>query len=104
MINLRLKSNDVGLDTLSAIKEAEKFNRWLYQTIKSYCSGQILEIGSGIGNISQFFLRDGYQITLSDIRNDYCENLRAQFSAFGNLKGIIRLDIVHSDFEKENQD
>jgi len=75
----------------------------MYHTIKSYCSGQILEIGSGIGNISQLFLRDGYQITLSDIRNDYCENLRAQFSAFSNLKGVIHLDLVHSNFEKEYQ-
>ena len=104
MSDFLLNNGNVSLETLSIIKKAENFNRWMYQTIKPYCSGQILEIGSGIGNISQFFLRDGYQITLSDIRNDYCENLRAQFSAFGNLKGIIRLDIVHSDFEKEYQD
>jgi len=103
MIDHHPKNNDISLDTLSVIKKAENFNRWMYQTIKPYCSGHILEIGSGIGNISQFFLREGYQMTLSDIRSDYCENLRAQFSAFGNLKGIIRLDIIHSDFEKEYQ-
>jgi len=101
MINPHSTNNDISLDTLSVIKKAENFNRWMYKTIKPYCSGQILEIGSGIGNISQFFLRDGYHMTLSDIRSDYCENLRSQLSAFGNLKGIIRLDIVHSDFEKE---
>jgi 2-polyprenyl-3-methyl-5-hydroxy-6-metoxy-1,4-benzoquinol methylase len=103
MIALHLKNNDVSLDTLSVIKKAEKFNRWMYETIKPYCSGQILEIGSGIGNISQFFLRDGYQVTLSDIRNDYRENLRAHFLAFSNLKEITCLDIIHSDFKKEYQ-
>jgi hypothetical protein len=45
MINPYSKNGDVSLDTLSVIKKAEKFNRWMYQTIKSYCSGQILEIG-----------------------------------------------------------
>lgn len=103
MIDLNIENNDVSLDTLSVIKKAENFNRWMYQTIRSYCSGEILEIGSGIGNISEFFLRDGYQMTLSDIRNDYCEKLRDKFSASGNLRGIFHLDIVHADFEKEYQ-
>jgi 2-polyprenyl-3-methyl-5-hydroxy-6-metoxy-1,4-benzoquinol methylase len=103
MIDSQTKKNDISLDTLSVIKKAENFNKWMYQTIKPYCDGQILEIGSGIGNISQLFLRDGYQMTLSDIRSDYCENLRTQFSAFSNFKGIIHLDIVHRNFEKEYQ-
>jgi len=101
MSDFLLNNGNISLETLSVIKKAENFNRWMYQTIKSYCSGQILEIGSGIGNISQFFLREGYQITLSDMRNDYCAKLGDKFSAFGNLRGIVHLDIVHSDFEKE---
>jgi 2-polyprenyl-3-methyl-5-hydroxy-6-metoxy-1,4-benzoquinol methylase len=104
MNTLQVDKNDVGSETLFIIKDANEFNMWMYQTIRPYCSGEILEIGSGIGNISQFFLRDGYQITLSDVRNDYCKKLRDRFSAFENLRGIIHLDIVHSDFEKEYQD
>jgi SAM-dependent methyltransferase len=103
MSNLLASENDIGLDTLSVIKKADNFNRWMYQTIKSYSKGDILEIGSGIGNISAFFLRERYQITLSDVRSDYCETLKDRFSTFDNLRGIIHLDIVHNNFEKEYQ-
>ena len=100
MNNFQLNKNDVSFKTLCVIKNAENFNRWMYGTIRPYCSGEILEIGSGLCNISQFFLKEGYQITLSDIRNNYCKELRDKFSAFSNLREIIRLDIIHSDFEK----
>ena len=104
MNDLNIKNNDFSLATLSVIKEAENFNRWMYQTIRSYCNGEILEIGSGIGNISEFLLKDGYQMTLSDVRKDYCDRLADKFSEAGNLRGILHLDIVHADFEKEYQD
>ena len=48
-----------GLETLKALAASNNFNRWIYDTIKPYTGGRILEIGSGIGNISQFFLQDG---------------------------------------------
>lgn len=95
-------NNDInGLKTLYVIKEAENYNRWIYETIKPFCSGEILEIGSGIGNISQFFLREGYYATLSDFRNTYCEKLRSELSTFNNLRKIICLDIAHDNFDKE---
>ena len=93
-----------GLKTLRVIQGAGNFNRWIYQTIKPFCSGEILEIGSGIGNMSQFFLEEGYLITLSDINNTYCEELRDHFSSFSNLRGIIHLDIACNNFEKEYKD
>ena len=60
-----------GEETLKAIANANKFNAWMYQTIKAYCEGDILEIGSGIGNISKYFIADKKSITLSDIRSQY---------------------------------
>jgi len=87
-----------GWDTLDAIAAADKFNYWMYQTIRPFCQGKILEIGSGIGNISQFFLEEQADITLSDIRSVYCDQLRKKFPA---VRGVIELDLVHPSFEKE---
>ena len=53
------RSGHVNLDV---INKAEKFNHWMYSAIKPYCKGRILEIGSGIGNISTCFLNDGQSI------------------------------------------
>lgn len=87
-----------GMETLQVIAKADKLNRWMYDTIAPACKGNILEIGSGIGNISQFFLNAGSTITLSDLRNNYIQILRENFQKFPNLKGVINLDLVALDF------
>ena len=47
-----------GEDTLHTIALANRFNQWMYSSIKPFCTGDILEIGSGLGNISDFFLQE----------------------------------------------
>lgn len=84
-----------GEENLRAIAEAYKFNGWMYQQVKPHCSGRILEIGSGIGNISNFFVRDAADIDLSDIREQYRSHLREKFSTHNT----IDIDIVDPNFE-----
>ena len=82
-----------GFQTLEVIAEAIKFNEWMYQTIAPYCNGQILEIGSGIGNISKLFIDDKKDITLSDIRSNYCDYLQKELRL--DQKAIVRnLDLT----------
>lgn len=88
-----------GTDTLEVISEARQFNRWMYDTIKTHCSGEILEIGSGIGNISQFFISEGAQISLSDIETSYFPRLQEKFGESKNLKGMCRLDLSDINLE-----
>ena len=86
-----------GLVTLNVIEKADHFNEWMYDTISSNCNGRILEIGSGIGNISKFFIRDKKEIVLSDLRNNYCEIIKQKYTN----NEVIKIDLVHTDFEKE---
>ncbi|MEI6059941.1 MAG: class I SAM-dependent methyltransferase [Bacteroidota bacterium] len=88
-----------GEETLNAIALADHFNKWMYETIKPYCSGKILEIGSGVGNISAFFLNDQQSITLSDIREGYCNSLRGKFGSDSHLSGIEQMDLVEMEFD-----
>jgi len=85
-----------GWETLDAIAGADKFNRWMYETIRPFCKGKILEIGSGIGNISQFFIDEKADITLSDIRPVYCDVLRRKLPA---ATQVIELDLTHPLFD-----
>lgn len=89
--------DEEGLETLKAISAANSFNEWMYDRIRPHCSGKILEIGSGIGNISEYFVRDKSNITLSDLRENYLDFLRKNFQN-KNAK-IINLDIVGPSFE-----
>ncbi|MFK8103391.1 MAG: methyltransferase [Saprospiraceae bacterium] len=90
-----------GMQTLEAIAAASQFNEWMYKTTAKNLQGRILEIGSGIGNISAFYLRDKRALHLSDIRDNYCEFLQEQFGAAESLEGIVNLDLVDPDFDRK---
>jgi len=89
----------LGYSTLASISGADKFNQWMYETIKPFCKGRILEIGGGIGNISQCFLKDGEELTVSELQPEYCEIIRNRLGNSPNLKGIIAMDIVDPLFD-----
>lgn len=95
------QSDPSGFETLEAFSEAGAFNRWLYQKIVGYVQGKTLETGSGIGNISTFLLKDLEDVSLSDLRPEYCRLLRNKFSYNNHLKGVYELDLSLEDFNSK---
>ena len=69
----------VGYKTLQTINNAKRFNQWMYKTIRPFIYGKVLEIGSGIGNLSELLLKDGFELTLSDYETGYLSILRENF-------------------------
>lgn len=94
----------VGRGTLDVISVADKFNRWMFQAIQPFAKGDILEIGSGIGNISSHVLENNFQLMLSDFRSEYCEELRNKFSTYPNILGVRRIDLVDPEFSQKYND
>lgn len=92
---MEIKEVDLeGLTILSVIEKADKFNGWMYRTIEPFCKGRILEIGSGIGNISQFFIANKHEIVLSDLRDNYIDILKKKFQ-----NEVVKIDLVDPDFD-----
>ena len=60
-----MHSSDTGHETLKTIAKANEFNQWMYEAIEPYLKGKILEVGSGIGNISRYAIKKGKPITLT---------------------------------------
>lgn len=89
--------DEVGIETLESISIAVNFNQWMYKTISQFCSGKILEIGSGIGNISQCFIDSDQDITLTDIRDNYIETLKEKFPQKKDM--VHHMDLVNEDFD-----
>lgn len=85
-----------GLSVLDVISLANKFNNWMYETISPFCPGHILEIGSGVGNISQYFIEDNKDIILSDIRLNYRNIIKTKFNL--DHTKVIDIDISPLDF------
>jgi SAM-dependent methyltransferase len=95
-------SDPTGFETLEALSKADAFNQWLYDTIKRFAQGQILEIGSGIGNISAHLLKDQPTVTLTDLRPEYCRLLETKFAGHPHLQGIYEMDLALKDFNVKN--
>jgi SAM-dependent methyltransferase len=65
-----------GSSTLARLARASKFNGWMADTIRTYCGPRVLEIGSGVGNLTRKLIpRDHY--VASDINPLYLEPLTA---------------------------
>ncbi|MCM4154776.1 class I SAM-dependent methyltransferase [Gramella sp. AN32] len=94
-----MAEDPIGKQTLDVISQADAFNKWMYDTIKPFVKGRVLEIGSGIGNISELFIEDGAEIMLSDLRTEYCEILKAKYNTKSNFLGVEEIDLNHKDFE-----
>jgi len=97
--NKKFEFKDVdqeGLEILDVISSATKFNKWLYTSVSPFCQGKILEIGSGLGNISTFFIQEKKEIVLSDIRDNYRKSLATNFQL--KEADILNIDIAHPNF------
>lgn len=93
--------DEVGMLTLEHLSNANRLNDWMFESIQPYVKGNILEIGSGIGNISACFIKSGYAINLSDYSDYYCEYLSKKFSSEELVKGIYQIDLVEENFEEK---
>jgi SAM-dependent methyltransferase len=93
----------IGLQTLEVISKADHFNKWMYETIRPFLKGNILEIGSGIGNISSFAIDEGLTITLSDFDPEYCRLLKNKYANEPNVKEIISIDLQQPSFRNTYQ-
>lgn len=88
--------DEEGLEILDVISAATRFNDWMYRAVAPHCSGKILEIGSGVGNISTCFLRDKKDLYLSDIRENYRSILKRKFDL--DEQHVLDIDIARPDF------
>ena len=66
---------ETGEYTLNAMKKAKWYNRWLLTFVEKYLTGDILEVGAGIGNFSKMLKKYG-KITVIDINRKYLNNCR----------------------------
>ncbi len=67
--------DEYGSHILRRLEHARRFNRWMSESIQHYVGARVLEIGAGIGNITEWLVpRDLY--VASDINQHYLTYLR----------------------------
>jgi ubiquinone/menaquinone biosynthesis C-methylase UbiE len=95
-----------GHANLEIISENSRFNYWMYKHIKAGLkekNGNILEVGSGLGTISEKIIRDmgpSAHMTLTDVSITYVHSLGIKYSSFKNVS-VSRMDLnIKEEYSK----
>ncbi len=75
---------EIQTKTLDALAYLDHYNRWLIDEISPHVGRRVLEVGSGIGNMANFFL-DRELVVTSDILPEYREALAKRFAERENV-------------------
>jgi 2-polyprenyl-3-methyl-5-hydroxy-6-metoxy-1,4-benzoquinol methylase len=92
----------IGHANLEIISENSRFNNWMYGHIKAGLKekmGNILEVGSGLGTISEKIIHDmgpSVHITLTDVSVTYVQSLKIKYSSFKNVS-VSRMDLNNKE-------
>jgi SAM-dependent methyltransferase len=88
--------DEYGEAILRELESANRLSEWMFQSIDPFLGDRILEIGSGIGNISrQLPVRE--KLTLSDYSEVYRNRLS---SKFGDSE---KIDVLHIDLTDDDK-
>ncbi len=73
-------SADVGEITLRRMAKLAPYNRWLHDRFGDHLGRRILEVGSGVGNQTRYFVDDRERVIASDIEAHYVRELTNRFA------------------------
>jgi glycosyltransferase involved in cell wall biosynthesis len=89
---------DRGAHILDSLAGTKRFNRWMADTIRPYLGSRVLELGAGIGNMTQHLSRGRRQYVATDLDLEHLGRLRVRFQGRLNLSSR-RVDLTDtSDF------
>ncbi|HEY8431571.1 MAG TPA: class I SAM-dependent methyltransferase [Sandaracinaceae bacterium] len=88
----RERAKDVGGRTLEIHAATPRVNEWYYSKFRDRVRGSVLELGSGIGNISRLLARDAERLVVTDVEDDYLERLRRELGREPHVR-VERYDL-----------
>jgi glycosyltransferase involved in cell wall biosynthesis/phospholipid N-methyltransferase len=90
---------DPGGKILDSLAGTKRFNRWMADTVRPLLGARVLELGAGIGNMTQHLARGRKTYVASDIDAEHMARLRVRFRGRPNLE-IRKCDLSDAaDFQ-----
>jgi glycosyltransferase involved in cell wall biosynthesis len=83
---------DSGARILDALAQTPHFNRWMAGVVRPWVGTRVLEIGAGIGNLSQHLAPRRQEYVASDIDEEHLGRLRVRFQNRPNM-ALMRCDL-----------
>ena len=76
----------VGAETLERMATAPAFHLWMFDRLERWIGNRVIEVGSGIGNISKHLV-GRERVALTDTDAGYLERLRA---TYGDRREVLK--------------
>ena len=89
------QASAIGGRTLEVFTGTPRLNAWLFSKLAPHVHGDVLEIGSGIGNLSRLIVEQAKTVVLSDMEAHYLDALAAAFA------GDRRVTVAPYDLDGE---
>jgi SAM-dependent methyltransferase len=83
---------DTGPQTLEAIEVMDNFNRWMYERFAPHIGRRVLEVGAGIGNLTQFYV-DRELVVATDVEDAHLAVLRQKFGHLRHVR-VLKADFM----------
>jgi 2-polyprenyl-3-methyl-5-hydroxy-6-metoxy-1,4-benzoquinol methylase len=80
--------------SLLLLSKRYNYNRWIYDNIHHFIGEDILEVGAGIGNITDFIILKN-NLTLIDINQNYIDYLNSKYS----FRDKLNFDALNVDIQ-----
>jgi SAM-dependent methyltransferase len=77
---------DPGAMILDSLAGTARFNRWMADTIRPWVGKRVLELGAGIGNMTQHLSRSRKLYVATDVDEEHLARLRVRFQNRPNLR------------------
>ncbi len=94
IVDKRFTTHD-GYYILVAVRNARRFNEWMYRRISPYVGQRVLEAGCGIGNLTELLL-DSDRLVVSDFDTFYVEMITRRFGHLENMRSLF-MDLTCDD-------
>ena len=92
------ETEDIIYQTLQKMKKLRRYNQWIFSIFHPFLGRRVLEIGSGIGNITKFLL-DRDLVIATDVEPQYLVLLKNTFMKYRKFL-IEHLDISGTEMER----
>ena len=73
---------------LDALSNAHRYQKWIFESVEPYLGKRVLELGSGIGNLSQW-LPEGELLVLSEVDANLIHILKSKFDSKNRKNTVI---------------
>ncbi|MCX6633205.1 MAG: glycosyltransferase [Candidatus Solibacter sp.] len=87
---------DKGAKILDSLAGTKRFNRWMADTVRPWLGTRVLELGAGIGNMTQHLSRGRKIYVASDINEEHMARSRVRFRGRPNL-AVRKCDLCDSE-------